>query len=247
MSCPQKPHTTRFFLRNPVAVLVVFSIFLTSCGDLINLNPKKSESAEKTDSVSKALPNGRIACVGTSITQGEGIPVTEKKYPDYLEDMLGNQDTVQSYGVSGTTVLRKGILPYWNESAYQNALSLNPGIVIIELGTNDSREVNWQHKADFKADYIAFIRSFQALPAKPTVYICKPTPAFKAVYGIRPDVVKNEIMPLIDEVARETGVKVIDLYTPLLSQESLFQDGIHPNTEGAKGMAEVVKQAIRPN
>ncbi|GAB3929547.1 GDSL-type esterase/lipase family protein [Larkinella terrae] len=184
--------------------------------------------------------------MGTSITLGEELP-PEKNYTKQLQDLLGGADTVRNFGVSGATILKKGLLPYWTESAYKNALQLNPRIVVIELGTNDSKSVNWKYKSEFKSNYVEFVRSFQALPSKPIVYICKPTPAFKAAYEINPDIIKNEINPLIDEVARETNVQVIDLYTPLVSSDALFRDGIHPNAEGAKMIAEIVRKAIRPN
>ena len=39
-----------------------------------------------------------------------------------------------------------------NEPAYKNALAFNPNIVVIKLGTNDSKSFNWKYKADFMKD-----------------------------------------------------------------------------------------------
>ncbi len=35
------------------------------------------------------------------------------------------------------------------EKAYQDALAFNPNIVVIKLGTNDSKSFNWKYKEDF--------------------------------------------------------------------------------------------------
>jgi hypothetical protein len=45
---------------------------------------------------------------------------------------------------------------------------------------------------------------------------------------------------LIDEIANQKHVEVIDLYTPLLGAAALFPDGIHPNAAGAGCMAQVI-------
>lgn len=50
------------------------------------------------------------------------------------------------------------------EQAYQQALAFNPNIVVIKLGTNDSKSFNWVHKADFIKDTQTMIDAFKALP-----------------------------------------------------------------------------------
>ncbi|GAB3313473.1 hypothetical protein GCM10027299_00550 [Larkinella ripae] len=234
MICPPNSRNPLSRLPGIFFFLAVFSLLLSACEEQKELTPEETA-------------NARIACVGNSITQGERLQSGEKNYPQQLQLLVGTSDTVQNYGVSGSTVLKKGTSPYWNQSAYQDALSWNPGTVVIELGTNDTKSVNWQYKSEFKDNYIELVRSFQNLPSKPVVYLCKPTPAFKFMYDINPETIKNDILPLIDEVARQTRVKVIDLYTPLESSDSLFIDGIHPNAEGARIIAGLVRQAIRPN
>ena len=218
------------FLRKFIGFLGIFLVLLSGCDD---------------QNGSVAPRNFRIACVGTSITQGEGLQPTEKTYPQQLQLLVSSQDTVQNYGISGSTVLKKGNNPYWDQSAYRAVLDWNPGIIIIELGTNDTKSINWGYKSDFKADYSALIRSFQALSSKPDIYICKSPPAFKPAYGIDPLILKNDIQPLIDEIARETKVQVIDLYTPLSGKDSLFPDGIHPNEEGTGLLADVIRKFIK--
>lgn len=185
----------------------------------------------------------RIACIGTSITEGYAL-LNEQTYPYQLQTLIGTPDKVLNYGVGGTTVLKKGDSPYWNAQKYQYALDWKPTIVIIELGTNDSKQQNWQYKSDFKADYLAMIRSFQNLSSSPRIYICIPPPAFSRNFDIDPEVVKNEIVPLVNEIAKEANATVIDLYDLMLPNSTQFVDGIHPTAEGATTIAKEVYKVI---
>jgi acyl-CoA thioesterase-1 len=185
-----------------------------------------------------------VACVGDSITYGSGIANrTVDSYPAQLQRLLRQYDLsweVQNFGVSGATLLSRGDLPYVRQAAFANAQACNPDIVIIKLGTNDSKPQNWQYRGEFVRDYENMIDTFRALPSRPQVWICKPVPAFYVNFNIRPDVIRDEILPLIDQIAREKNASAIDLYTALQDSGNLFPDGIHPNAEGAGLMAQTI-------
>ena len=183
----------------------------------------------------------RVACIGASITFGAGIADREKNcYPAQMQNKLGADYEVRNYGVSGRTLLKHGDFPYWNETAYRQALALNPNIVVIDLGGNDSKPQNWKYKSEFAADARALIESFRALPAKPRVLLCLPMPAFKVMWGIDDDVLVKQQVPILRQVAFETGTELIDLHTVFLNKEAWFPDNIHPNAEGAALMAKVI-------
>jgi len=184
----------------------------------------------------------KVACVGNSITEGAGLQQT---YPQALQKMLGGQYEVRNYGIGGRTLLKKGDFPYWNEAKYQDVLAWNPDILIIKLGTNDSKPQNWQYKDEFVKDYVKFIKSFKKLPSKPQVYVCYPVPVFEDKFSISEAVVTNEILPAVKKIARKTKVKSIDLYTPFTGKADLTYDGIHPNDEGAALLAKEVYEALQ--
>ena len=192
-----------------------------------------------------------VACVGDSITYGSGISNRNyNSYPAQLSRMLqkfDNQWQAQNFGVSGATLLRNADKPYVQESAYGQVLAAEPDAVIIKLGTNDSKPHNWVHKDNFVSDYTFLIDTFAELPSKPKIWICKPVPAFNDNFGITESVIKDEIIPLIDQIAELKGVEVIDLYTALSDASSLFPDGIHPNAEGAKLIAEAIAPISTPD
>jgi len=192
-----------------------------------------------------------VACVGDSITYGSGISNRDRdSYPAQLNRMLqkfDNQWQAQNFGVSGATLLRNADKPYVQESAYNQVLAAEPDAVIIKLGTNDSKPHNWALKDDFISDYLFLIDSFAELPSKPKIWICYPVPAFNSNFGISDAVIKDEIIPLVGQIAELRDVEVIDLYTALSDTSALFPDGIHPNAEGAKLIAEAIAPVSTPD
>jgi len=176
----------------------------------------------------------RVACVGDSITYGHGIKNRLKaSYPAQLGGMLGDQWEVRNFGVSAATMLKQGDLTYWKQSAFKEVLAYNPHVVIIKLGTNDTKPQNWKFKDEFARDYLDMIDQFSALPARPRIWICYPVPAFAEQWGINEFVIKNEVIPIISQVARKARVPIINLYQPLSGKPKYFPDDIHPNAEGA--------------
>lgn len=187
----------------------------------------------------------KVACIGNSITFGYGIKDRLKNaYPEQLARMLGESYEVKNFGVSGKTLLSKGNAPYIETQAYKKALAYEPDIVIIKLGTNDSKDFNWVYKEDFEKDYRRLLKSFQDLKSKPTLYLCLAVPVFEKGRKISAEVVAREVNPRIRKIAEEENLHLIDLYTPLLGKGDLFPDAIHPNGEGAGEMAKVIYSEI---
>lgn len=188
----------------------------------------------------------RVACVGNSITDGSGIDMSETKgYPAKLQNLLGNNYWVKNFGVSGRTMLSKGDYPYINEQAYKDCQQFKPNIIVIKLGTNDSKPKNWKYKDEYVKDMRNMIGVFKALDSKPKIYLCYPIKAFSNKYTISDTVIHDEVIPMIKKVAKKEKLSVIDLYTPFEHyKEGVQSDGIHPNEKGAQKMADVVYGAI---
>jgi len=187
----------------------------------------------------------KIACVGNSITQGPGRDNPDS-YPLQLQTILGDTYEVINFGIGGRTLLRKGDYPYWNETLFQDAKDFRPDILVIMLGTNDSKPQNWAHKADFRKDYLDMIAEFKEyMPADGKVYVVMPVPVTKDNFGITADVMNNEQRMMIMDIVQSSGSRLVDLYTPLMDRADLLPDGVHPNTEGLGIMATTLARAIR--
>lgn len=190
----------------------------------------------------------RIACVGDSITYGSGIEDRERNsYPAQLAKLLGERFEVRNFGVGGATLQKRGDKPYWNLTAFKDVSAFQPDIVVIKLGTNDSKPQNWHGVEPFKIDLLAMVRQFRELPGEPEVLICTPLPVHKDAFGIREEVVRDEIVPTVKSVAEEKEVPLIDLYNALKNAGHHFPDGVHPNAEGAKLIAKAVANAVTEN
>ena len=185
----------------------------------------------------------RVACVGDSITQGAKL-AKGMTYPEQLQKMLGSAWTVKNFGKSGRTLLKQGDFPYWNESIYQDALQFAPDVVIIKLGTNDTKPQNWKHIADFKNDYRALVESFRSLPGKPRIDICTPCPVVgSGAFTINNAGVVEEV-GWVKELAAELNVGLVDMNAAFAGKSELLPDKVHPNAEGATLMARTVYSAL---
>ena len=190
----------------------------------------------------------KVACVGDSITYGYGIKDGTKTYPQQLGRLLGDKYEVENFGVSGTTALQKGNSPYMATLKYRQSLNFQPKIVVIKLGTNDSKAVNIAHIDEFKSDVKKLIASYEKLCSKPKNYLCLPIPS--TLKGVRPlmingDRIVNEIIPLLKKVAADSkSVTLIDLFSVYPAKDELLPDKIHPNAEGAGIIADTVAKAI---
>ena len=188
----------------------------------------------------------KVACIGNSITDGYGIDMrTAYGYPAQLQQMLGKDYWVKNFGVSSRTMLNKGDYPYMNEMAWRDALAFKPDIVIIKLGTNDSKPENWQYGSEFKKDLKQMIDVLRSADNKPKIFLCTPIPAFKSTWNISDEVIVNNIIPIQKQVAKEYKLEVIDLHTLLANDgDKMVDDGIHPDQKGAHKMAEIIAATI---
>lgn len=187
----------------------------------------------------------RIACIGDSITYGAGIENRESNsYPAVLGRLLGAKFATKNFGVNGATLLKKGDKPYWDQPEFAAVKAFSPQVVIIMLGTNDSKPQNWRYQERFADDLRAMIDHFSRLPSQPVVWICLPPPAYESRWGISEETIAEEIIPDIQEVADEKHVPLIDLHDALSNRPKLFSDTIHPNADGAALMAQTVQNAL---
>jgi len=186
----------------------------------------------------------RVACAGDSITEGYGLEVQSKSsYPVLLDSILGAKYSVLNCGRSGTTLQKKGDFPYWICKEFSNVFAYQPNIIIIKLGTNDTKPDNW-NAIHFENDYQALIDTFKTIPSHPNIYVCYPVPVFKTKWGINDSTVAQGIIPAVEKLAQKNKLPIIDLYHGLLEEGANFPDSIHPNEKAVKVMAELIARAI---
>jgi lysophospholipase L1-like esterase len=186
----------------------------------------------------------KVACIGNSITEGASVAAGQA-YPDRLQQLLGSGYSVQNEGVTTTTMLKDGDTPYWTRGKLSKVWTFQPAIVTIKLGTNDTKPQNWDaHYALFKRDYSAMVDTLNRLASKPKIWLILPVPIWANSFGIR-DSALQKIIPIVNQIATEKGLTVIDANTPLKNFKTYFPDGVHPNAAGQDTIAHVVYRALK--
>ncbi|MBE6804484.1 MAG: hypothetical protein E7528_06270 [Ruminococcaceae bacterium] len=197
----------------------------------------------------------KVACVGDSITYGHGVtPWYTNNYPVVLQNLLGSDYNVQNFGVSGTTAQSTGDQPYIETDIYKKSIEYNADILIFMLGSNDSKPENWTDAETFKKEYIALLDTYIADENLSKVYLGIPAKAFYedenqnqgiTTYDIQPNIVE-EIGNIIKGIANERGYKYIDIYELTAEHPEWFEkDYVHPNSDGAKAIANEMYKKIK--
>ncbi|MBX2925865.1 MAG: prolyl oligopeptidase family serine peptidase [Chitinophagaceae bacterium] len=196
----------------------------------------------------QSSPKIKIACIGNSITAGWHMlqnPATDT-YPAHLQHMLGDKYEVFNFGVSGATALRKGDNPYMKTAAFRKAMTSGSDIVLIKLGTNDSRAVNRFLIPEYlEQDYGALIDSFKTLRPAPRIILLLPVPSYlRDTIKHSDKVIIQQIIPVVQQLAYEKKCEVLDLHSWLTDQQNLFPDSLHPDVKGMRLIAERVYETI---
>lgn len=190
----------------------------------------------------------RIACVGDSITYGMGIKNWPKNnYPAVLQRLLGETCCVNNYGYSNRTLMKTGDHPYSREKQFSQSLAFEPDAVIIMLGTNDAKEKNWRGREHFKEEYLDFLKSYTEACPRSTIFLCTPSTIFYNDGTMEGSQVGREIIPCqnlrnaaetVREIGAEHKLPVVDINAFTRGHRDWFQEGLHPNKEGAEKIAE---------
>ena len=69
-----------------------------------------------------------------------------KAYPTQLGKILGTSGKSTTSASAARTLLNGGDKPYQKQAAFQAALAYKPDVVVIMLGTNDTKPQNWSSK-----------------------------------------------------------------------------------------------------
>ena len=218
----------------------------TNSAEVPSSAPAEEQTAPPTVTPTEAetvpvKPLGKnIACVGDSITYGAGSTnYNEKSYPSVLQTLLGSSYTVTNYGFSGASYVEttRNYIPYDGCGKYRMSLAAKPDTIVIILGTNDTHD--WaKAKGTFEAQVRSLIAAYQELDSDPSIYLCSPIRRYdSATYN---NCIQNELMPILEQVAKDTGCVYVDLFSQTNGIQSLYTDNLHMNDEGYAFLAQLV-------
>lgn len=216
--------------------------------DATNKDVLKSIEAMYNGIYGLVIRTTKIVCIGDSITYGsQALPVEVYSYPAQLQAKLGQYYVVENYGVRSTTLSKESDQAYVNTEAFKMSLKSNPDIVIIMLGTNDSKNRYWKDEQNYTQAMNDLIRTYKNLDSAPKVMIAT-SPAVDETLdnSATADAVSNRIQnsricnviaPLQREVAGENDCYLIDVNKASVEADDwrwdfLTSDRIHPNNDG---------------
>ena len=191
----------------------------------------------------------KIACIGDSITWGFTLLNPWKQsYPALLQERLGAEYEVRNFGYNDASARFDADTPYVRKKVYRDSLAWNPDIVLLMLGTNDTKKRNWDPEI-FRRDYRRIVESYLNLPSNPRVILIAPIRIHllmgRPLMGLYPETMEGGVRPAIHEIARQLDLEVIDL-KDLFSDTRYCRDGVHPQREGARMLEEAIAAGLKP-
>ena len=222
--------------KNTFAIIafIVLSLLATACGtETGKMKNQKPKDASKIPPTSSNKP--KIIAFGDSLTAGFGLSEKES-YPFLLQQRLnaeGYNYEVINAGVSGDT--SQGGLERIDWSLEQE----NVQILILELGANDL--LRGLSPAKMKKNLAEIIKKAQS--KKVQVLLCGmlAPPNMGAKY-------QQEFVSAFPDLADEHQVEFMPFILEGIALDKKLNqaDGIHPNADGAKILAENVYKALQP-
>ncbi len=210
------------------------------------------------------LSGKKIAFLGDSITQGQGVENIEENRYDNILKRMANLSEVYNYGIGGTRIAFKNIpSKYPDHDLYfcgrARRMTLDADIVIVFGGTNDFSTGNGiignPDETDLESFYGAlnYLMSYlkEAYIEKTIVFIT-PThredddlPRCTAIY--KNSHALKEYVHAIEIKGEQYGIPVLNLFDKLPIDPNNFNDkeqytvdGLHLNDEGHKILAQCI-------
>ena len=217
--------------------IILLSFSLLTCGD------KKAEKTSQEPQTDQQIEEATTAstktilCFGDSITAGYGLDDTNDAYPALLQqkiDALGLNYTVVNSGLSGETSAG-------GKSRIDWVLNQDMTIFILELGANDG--LRGVPLTETRSNLQAIIDSVQKKSPSTTIIL--------AGMELPPNMGQDytsQFRELYAELAEENNLEFIPFILKDVGgvKELNQNDGIHPNVEGHKILANTVWNTLKP-
>ena len=173
----------------------------------------------------------KVACVGDSITYGHGVSGwARNNYPATLQKLLGKEYNVRNFGHSGRTASENGDKPYTESKQFKLSLEYDADILVIMLGSNDTKPQNWSGVHDFITEYGAIVDAYLQNNPDLRVIICTPAQAFypdskssgTTNFDIQPEYV-SQIRNYLCTYALSHKFEVVDIYDLTANHPEWFE------------------------
>ena len=129
--------------------------------------------------------------------------------------------------------------------AAREALEFRPDVVVAMFGINDKA-----HPAllpSFVDDGLAVLGRFREVNPEVRFFICTPTPHAPARRRAAANrVIRETLVPMVEELALRSSGRVIPIHCVYPCSQWRLPDGTHPDSKGARLIAETVYDYLAP-
>ena len=186
---------------------------------------------------------------GDSISVGSGASSGERRYTTVLTGMLnagGVKYTELNYGISGSALVDQ-FWPAPNCSGYpyilEKAIAQKPDVFVMQHGTNDN--ALGHSLGRFLWTYRHTIGTLKEKVPGITIVCMTICPSWDTLSST--DEWLNQANAGIQEIAAMENTLLAQTYFKLQYRKDIFPDGIHPDDEGHRIMAQSVLEVLREN
>lgn len=205
-----------------------------------NLTPKRFDEVNGTPMIYEEPL--RIACIGDSITQGNGAwDLETKSYPARLLSLIeesGKEAILGNYSVGGTCVMPTNSIWYNNMLEYPlTREECDADYYIIGIDTNDAYNTmvtDGQHER-FEEMYIAFVKGYGDLATTKKVFATSTLYRSVSAGNRRQSVLSAVNVRAIQRRVIETLAKTSDKYVFVDLYALTFAEAIEVDSKGASG------------
>ena len=184
----------------------------------------------------------RIACIGDSITYGFGLINRENSYPSQLQQELPPYWEVRNFGITGACASSGQKDSYDKTGMLEKIGSWQPDIILFMMGSNDSKEAYWQNRELYIRGCNNLIESIKTKDSR--VVILLPIPAGINFFGIRNEIIEEDIKPSLLHYAESHNYPVLDFSKDMVNQAFLYLDNVHPNKRGYSIISRTIRNFL---
>lgn len=218
------------------SLLLCAAAALTLSGCAARPVPEATAASEQAPAAEPTL----IVCMGDSITAGYGVYTEDEMYSAYLQALLGESARVIAYGTPGETL--------HEASVYSSpALRAQADMVLLQFGSNDASPSLFRADAFRESAETLLDTHIDALGAENVAFLLPPCiyPADGGIasFGMSEETL-NEVRHILTEVCAEKGVAVVDLCSATSGHPEWFPDGVHPNADGNRAIADAIFETL---
>ncbi|MBE7088441.1 MAG: hypothetical protein E7370_02835 [Clostridiales bacterium] len=175
----------------------------------------------------------KIACIGDSITYGANADNSyTDSYPAQLQKLYNGAANVMNFGNSGKTIRNSADDPYSKTTEYNGAMLFNADIVVLMLGTNDSKTYQVPTTQEMYDAYRVLIEKLYENNPYVVIYMATCPYAYSTSYQISNKNIEDIVIPAQLQIIEDYELECIDMHEFTKNLSNCYADGIHPTSRG---------------